>query len=76
MNEEIQNFTTLIEGLNARLESFKLNERIFLKAQGLDEQIEKERTKKAELEGETETLKTDLDEQKKQKRDAIRETML
>ena len=76
MTDEIQTMKTMIQGLETRRDDLINARDIFLKAQGLDEQVEKERQKIGELETDIEAFKEGLSEKQDVKKEAIRGTML
>jgi hypothetical protein len=76
MTEEIQTLETLIAGLENRRDDLIGARDVFLKAQGLDEEIEKARVKISGFETETEAIKEDLAVKQGEKKDSIRPTML
>jgi hypothetical protein len=64
----------LISGLRQRIETLRESERLFVKAQGIDEQIEKSRANITKLDADTSGLKEELSELKAQKIKAMTET--
>ena len=76
MADEIQTMKTMIQGLETRRDDLINARDIFLKAQGLDEQVEKERQKIGELETDIEAFKEDLSAKQDAKKEALRATML
>ncbi|GAG41484.1 unnamed protein product, partial [marine sediment metagenome] len=76
MSEKTEQIKTMIVGLEANRDELIGFRDVFLKVQGLDEQVEKERQKLGELEVDVEAAKETMSGYQEQKRDAIRATMV
>jgi len=68
---DTQLLKTQIEGLEAKGRDLRSKERLFLKAQGLDEQAEKAKAKIPDIEAEIETINGQLADCKQKKADAV-----
>jgi len=72
---DIQLLQDNIAGLTERRAILLAEEKAFIKAQGIDEQIEKSRLEMSELETDIQALKEEITELKGQKRDSMAATM-
>lgn len=71
---DIQMIQDQIDGLTARLKQLQADEKLFIKAQGLDEEAEKARKEIVDLEPELQQAKEDLAELRSQKTVALSTT--
>ena len=70
-----QMLTQQIEGLRAKKKELEGNEKLFIKAQGIDEEIVKSQSEVSDLDPEIQTLKETISELKAKKRESLSKTM-